>query len=165
MAKVKLPIGINEENCLFLEGDENIDEVCLGYYSDWDENILYFNYNGIYYHFEGEELYISDCEEVDLAKIAKKAKQSKINKKDFIRKNNLYRQEDKLNMQVPYILAGASYKLSLSEDELYELRKTDRARYDKIAEDMKAASIRIGEITLNAAREIEEIVFKLTENI
>jgi len=32
------------------------------------------------------------------------------------------------------------------------------------SQDIKA-SIRIGEITLNAAREIEEIVFKLTENI
>jgi hypothetical protein len=164
MPITELPEGINNENCLFLEGDENIHEVCLGDFNGWNEDILYFNHNDIYYHFEGEELYISECSVVDLSEVYKKAKQSKINKKDFIKENNLYRDEDKLIMQVPYILSGATYKLPLSGDEIHELRKTHRAKYDKIKEDMEEISIQIGKIALKAAREIEDLVLKLTEN-
>lgn len=56
--------------------------------------------------------------------------ETKIKQEDFIRDNNLYRHGSRIVMQVPQILSGVTYKMNITEDELYELRKSDRELYE-----------------------------------
>ena len=167
----ELPIGITKDNCVFLKVDEEDEDddffnYFVGYFmGNHGDNILYFNFNNVYYHFDGNNICVSDCRVVDLDKLASRISKTKVKEEDFIRENNLYRNDNIMVMQVPHILAGVSYKLNATEDELYNLRRTDRERYDKISEDMKNISKTIGEIALKAAKEIEELVLDHIENM
>jgi HAMP domain-containing protein len=89
--------------------------------------------------------------------------ETKIKQEDFIRDNNLYRHGSHIVMQVPQILSGVTYKMNITEDELYELRKTDRELYDYIEDQLTITSKAIGQVALKAAQEIERLVNNFIE--
>lgn len=90
---------------------------------------------------------------------------SKVYKEEYLRHNNVYRDDNILRIQVPHILSGTTYRIGICDDELYHLRKTNRDLYDKIAIDLLTLSDKIGQIALDAAKKIEEETLLYISNL
>ena len=90
--------------------------------------------------------------------------ESKIKSEDYSRFNNIYWDENKLRLQVPQILCGECYSIDVSDENMYDLRNSNRVLFDRIKGSSDILSQRIGNIALLAAMDIEAAVIKFIED-